>query len=129
MTDVGRRMSAVIEPDGLSAKMLRSESLKGRDSAGLAGNSEFSLPHEGDDDDDNYSVSTEGNYGSGGAMKEEIIAAKENKQVFYSKLLVMGVLLASAGFISFITYWFVSGEEEDDYQVQVRGFNLACRGL
>ena len=48
------------------------------------------------------------------------IVAKENKQVFYSRFLVFFVLACSAFGVAFLTFRFVSDEEKDDYESQVR---------
>lgn len=51
------------------------------------------------------------------------IAAKENTQVRYSRLLVIFVLTCSALGVGYFTFSFVTNEEEDDFKTQVRGDN------
>jgi hypothetical protein len=48
------------------------------------------------------------------------IAAKENTQVRYSRLFVMFVLACSALGVGYLTYSFVTNEEEDDFELHVR---------
>ena len=48
------------------------------------------------------------------------LAAKESKQVIRSKILVYLVLLASAATVAGFTYYFLSQEEKNDFETQVR---------
>ena len=48
------------------------------------------------------------------------LAAKESKQVFRSKILVYLVLLVSAATVAGFTYYFLSQEEKNDFETQVR---------
>jgi hypothetical protein len=97
-----------------------------------SGVSEFDLPRSSielvDDDDD-----TNGDYNSSdgdstgrnsrgdkSSAKVTDFAAKESAQVFYAKIFVFIVLCGSAGAVAYLTYWFISSEEEKDAQQQVR---------
>jgi hypothetical protein len=46
--------------------------------------------------------------------------SREARQVFWSKVLVMLVLLASAACVGALVYLYVAQEEEDDFELQVR---------
>jgi hypothetical protein len=127
MTEQGRRMSSFINlnPEGSAAmeKKRNSGGIKGV-LGGMEGASEFSLPLDDDDNDDARSTNSTSTpeQSTGGATQRNLepeIAARENALVFYSKLLVMSVLLLSAGGVGFLTWWFIAGEEEDDYKAQV----------
>ena len=48
------------------------------------------------------------------------IAGRENRLVFWSKLLVLFVLLASAGVVGYMTYFYVYSTEQHDFHAQVR---------
>jgi hypothetical protein len=104
----------------------------------LATASEFSLPilDDCDDDDDDLDVystasgcyddsssknggtkRTRSTKGSDEAVNK--IDSKEKRLVFWSKIFVFAVLAVGAGVLAWLTYWFISGEEEEDYQAQV----------
>jgi hypothetical protein len=94
---------------------------------GRGGASEFSLPLDGNDDARSTNSTSTPDQSTGGATQRNLepeIAARENAQVFYSKLLVMSVLLLSAGGVGFLTWWFITGEEEDDYKAQVSIYSI-----
>ena len=44
-----------------------------------------------------------------------VIGEKENRRVFYSRLLVFGVFMVSAAVTGGLTYWLTSKEEEDTF--------------
>jgi hypothetical protein len=48
------------------------------------------------------------------------LAAKETKQVLRSKILVYFVLLVSAATVAGFTYYFLSQEEDNNFETQVR---------
>jgi hypothetical protein len=80
-------------------------------------NSEFSLP---------ASESETDGHSSGTGLTPPVpvmlpeIAARENTQVRYSRLLVMFVLACSALGVGYLTYSFVADEDEEDFELQVR---------
>ena len=87
----------------------------------LAGtNSEFSLPGADDSETDDRSSNTGHTPEDRRQSMSAEIAAKENAQVRYSRLLVMFVLACSALGVGYLAFSFVSQEEEDDFKTQVR---------
>jgi hypothetical protein len=131
MTEQGRRMSSFIKfnPEGSAAMEKKGNSGGIKDVlGGRGGASEFSLPLDVDDNDDarstNSTSTPEQSTVTNQRNLEPEIAARENAQVFYSKLLVMSVLLLSAGGVGFLTWWFIAGEEEDDYKAQVSIYSM-----
>ena len=60
-------------------------------------------------------------------LPEEIIATKETKAVWYSKLLVLTVLLIAAGVAGFMTFWLTDSSEQDDFETQVCINNIVFR--
>eukprot|EP00539_Tryblionella_compressa_P010393 CAMPEP_0178785130 /NCGR_PEP_ID=MMETSP0745-20121128/4619_1 /TAXON_ID=913974 /ORGANISM="Nitzschia punctata, Strain CCMP561" /LENGTH=1231 /DNA_ID=CAMNT_0020442817 /DNA_START=31 /DNA_END=3727 /DNA_ORIENTATION=+ len=52
-----------------------------------------------------------------------IFAQKESRNVFRSKMLVFFVLLLAAGSVGFFTYYFLSQEEQSDFETQFRDFS------
>lgn len=83
-------------------------------------NSEFSLPMADDSETDDHSSGTGHTPPERGQSTSPEIAAKENTQVRYSRLLVMFVLACSALGVGYLTYSFVTNEEEGDFELQVR---------
>eukprot|EP00980_Cylindrotheca_fusiformis_P006369 scaffold1356_cov123-Cylindrotheca_fusiformis.AAC.50 len=81
-------------------------------------NSEFSLPHEADSETDEHSSNTGQTPPDTNQGLAAEIAARENTQVRYSRLLVMFVLATSALGVGYLTYSFVSNEEKDDFELQ-----------
>eukprot|EP00526_Cylindrotheca_closterium_P003860 CAMPEP_0113601554 /NCGR_PEP_ID=MMETSP0017_2-20120614/292_1 /TAXON_ID=2856 /ORGANISM="Cylindrotheca closterium" /LENGTH=1159 /DNA_ID=CAMNT_0000509857 /DNA_START=105 /DNA_END=3584 /DNA_ORIENTATION=- /assembly_acc=CAM_ASM_000147 len=79
--------------------------------------SEFSLPMAEESDTDERSSNT-GHTPEGRPSMSAEIAAKENTQVRYSRLLVMFVLACSALGVGYLTFSFVTQEEEDDFKTQ-----------
>ncbi|KAL3938715.1 MAG: hypothetical protein SGBAC_006428 [Bacillariaceae sp.] len=81
--------------------------------------SEFSLPMADDDSNTDERSSNTGHTPPDRrpSMSAEI-AAKENTQVRYSRLLVMFVLACSALGVGYLTFSFVTQEEEDDFKTQ-----------
>jgi hypothetical protein len=113
MTEQGRRMSHALDPGGLAALEENKQ------------NSEFSL-RRGMKSEEFYdefydsasSIASNENRMPQSPIEPEI-AARENRQVFFSRLLVMGVLFCSAVTVGCLAYRFVLGEEEKDYKAQV----------
>ena len=93
-------------------------------------NSDFELPTAeysdsgGNEDDTSTNSSRIDGSGSGSGNNKSRqpteIAAKENVHVKYTKGLVFLVLTLAAAAVGFLTYWYISEEEEQDYQQQVR---------
>ncbi|CAJ1934430.1 unnamed protein product [Cylindrotheca closterium] len=81
-------------------------------------NSEFSLPMADDDETDDKSSNTGHTPPDRRPSQSAEIAAKENTQVRYSRLLVMFVLACSALGVGYLTFSFVTNEEEDGFKTQ-----------
>jgi len=79
-------------------------------------NSEFSLPD--DSETDERSSNTRDSPSEQRQSISAEIAAKENAQVRYSRLLVMFVLACSALGVGYLAFSFVTREEEDDFKSQ-----------
>jgi hypothetical protein len=80
-------------------------------------NSEFGLPADESESDDHSSAT---GYTPPVPIKSPEIAARENTHVRYSRLLVLFVLACSALGVGYLTYSFVTNEEEEDFKLQVR---------
>jgi uncharacterized protein HemX len=54
-----------------------------------------------------------------------VLASRETKNVLRSKILVFAVLFLSAAAVGFFTYYFLSQEEQNDFETQVDTENVA----
>lgn len=88
--------------------------------AHLGTNSEFSLPNADDSELDERSSNTGNTPEDRRQSMSAEIAAKENAQVRYSRLLVMFVLACSALGVGYLAFSFVTRAEENDFKTQVR---------
>ena len=107
MTDQGKRMSLIMENSNEfgSSDVLRSMEEHASE--------EFSVSST-----DDKSMASDVNGGNARVARPEI-AARENTGVKFTKFLVLFVMLAAAAGVGYLTYWYVSEEEADDYRQQV----------
>ena len=125
MTEQAKRMSLILEGSNEFKLDFSSHHL-----ANVSGEMKKSL------NDDDHSMSSHGQSSTTSDRSPTVkgtrrtsaqrIAEKENRQVKYSKILVFFVLLAAAAAVGYLTYRYITGEEEDDYRTQV-SFTWLCR--
>jgi hypothetical protein len=58
-------------------------------------------------------------------IPEHILATKETRHVYYSRILVLAVLAISAAAAGFMTWWLSTASEQSDFETQFSDFSLA----
>ena len=125
MTEQAQRMTSIMEYSSelLDVSGRASASEKANSSAFEQRQASHSAAFSIDEDASVSSHATSLGYSTREGHREDKrspeIAARENAQVKLGKCLVFAVLLAATATVGFLTYWYITEEEKEDYQQQV----------